>query len=274
MSAQTAAPVLPTLDISQTPRTPFSRMVGVETRKMFDTRAGLWLFLITGLLLVAAGVISLLVALLNEGIDLTGADLSQIMVIPLSLLLPVLAILSVTSEWSQRTGLVTFTHEPHRMRVIAAKAVSVAVLVLGIVVVAVALGALTNVLYAALNGSDAVWNLDGTVLAWTLVTQLLFFAMAFGMAMLFLNTPATVAVYYVVALLVPFMIYGPVIALVSWGPDVIPWIDLAFATAPLTSPGDLEDAGKTYAQVAVASGIWVVLPILIGSMRVSRAEIK
>ncbi len=32
-----------TLDVSGTPKTPFARLVKVELRKSFDTRAGLWL---------------------------------------------------------------------------------------------------------------------------------------------------------------------------------------------------------------------------------------
>ena len=43
--------------------------------------------------------------------------------VPMTLLLPVMAILSVTSEWSQRSGLTTFTLVPHRGRVIWAKMV-------------------------------------------------------------------------------------------------------------------------------------------------------
>ena len=39
----TTAPM--TLDVSQTARVPFSRLVSVELRKMFDTRAGRWLLI-------------------------------------------------------------------------------------------------------------------------------------------------------------------------------------------------------------------------------------
>ena len=38
---------------------------------------------------------------------------------PMGILLPVLGVLSITSEWSQRTAMVTFTLEPSRMRVVA-----------------------------------------------------------------------------------------------------------------------------------------------------------
>jgi len=40
-------------------------------------------------------------------------------VLPQSWLLPVLGIMAVTSEWTQRTGLVTHTLEPRRSRILA-----------------------------------------------------------------------------------------------------------------------------------------------------------
>ena len=42
----------------------------------------------------------------------------------MTVILPIIAILSVTSEWSQRTGLTTFTLVPHRGRVMLAKALA------------------------------------------------------------------------------------------------------------------------------------------------------
>ena len=55
-----------------------------------------------------------------------------------SLLVPVLAItMLVTSEWSQRTGLVTFTLEPHRSRVVVAKFVAVLILAVAVIVLAI-----------------------------------------------------------------------------------------------------------------------------------------
>ena len=47
---------------------------------------------------------------------------------PDGILLPVLGVMSVTSEWSQRTAMVTFALEPSRGRVIAAKYVSALVI--------------------------------------------------------------------------------------------------------------------------------------------------
>jgi len=42
------------LDVSRTPRTPFHRLVLVELRKTYDTRAGFWLLAVIGLIAVLA----------------------------------------------------------------------------------------------------------------------------------------------------------------------------------------------------------------------------
>ena len=55
-------------------------------------------------------------------------------VLPMAILLPVLGIMSATQEWSQRTGLTTFTLEPRRGRVVTAKVVAAALL--GLIVIA------------------------------------------------------------------------------------------------------------------------------------------
>ncbi|GAA1919431.1 hypothetical protein GCM10009737_21210 [Nocardioides lentus] len=284
MSTTTADPgaVRPpaALDVSSTPKVPFGRLASVELRKMLDTRAGFWLLVVSGLLLVAITGIVMAVVLANDlGISANGWV--QVMTVPLSLLLPIFAITSVTAEWSQRTGLVSFTLEPHRLKIIGAKLAAVVLLVVATMVLAVALGALANLLYGALSGDDVVWNVDASQFFWTVANQLLYFLMAFGLAMLILSTPATIAIYYVVSLLLPFMVYSVVVVLVSWGADVIPWVDLGYAMAPLvgggaTGPGGvgLEVTGTTYAQVAVATLIWVVLPMVLGGRRVARAEIK
>ena len=54
--------------------------------------------------------------------------------------------------------------------------------------------------------------------------------------------------------------------------DVQPWIDLGTSQTPLFS-GDAM-TGKEWAQLAVGTLIWVVLPFLAGLWRVLRAELK
>ena len=102
-------------------RIPLSRIVTTELRKTIDTRSGFWT--------VAAIVI---VSMLTTGAVILWADLEDLtyrtftaaISVPLTLALPIIAILSVTSEWSQRTGLTTFALVPHRGRIVLAKAIA------------------------------------------------------------------------------------------------------------------------------------------------------
>jgi len=100
---------------------PMTRLVSVELRKMFDTRSGFWLMTsiaITALLATGA------VILFAPDSEITYNNFAAAIGVPMTIILPIMAILSVTSEWSQRNGLTTFTLVPHRGRVIWAKAIS------------------------------------------------------------------------------------------------------------------------------------------------------
>ena len=98
---------------------PMSRIVAVELRKSLDTRSGFWLMASIGILAVIATGAVIIFAPSDE-IDY-GAFGSAVGV-PMTVILPIIAILSVSSEWSQRSALTTFTLVPSRIRVIAAKA--------------------------------------------------------------------------------------------------------------------------------------------------------
>ena len=74
------------------------------------------------------------------------------------IILPLIAILAVTSEWSQRTGLTTFTLIPHRGRIITAKAISSVVIAIAAMALTFAVGALGNLLGAAVTGATLVWD--------------------------------------------------------------------------------------------------------------------
>ena len=69
-----------------------------------------------------------------------------------------MAILSVTGEWSQRTGLITFTLVPHRSQVILAKAIAAVIVGVVSMLLAFAIGAVGNIVGSALNGVDAAWD--------------------------------------------------------------------------------------------------------------------
>lgn len=94
-------------------RVPLSRLPQVELRKMFDTRSGFWLMasIVIVALLATVGVI-----LFAPDSELAYSTYAQAIRFPVAVILPLIAILSITSEWSQRSGLTTFTLVPHRSR--------------------------------------------------------------------------------------------------------------------------------------------------------------
>lgn len=267
-----------TIDLTR-PGIPFGRMVSVEVRKMFDTRGGLWLFICTGGLMVLLMALILLVMALEDGATITANGWMQAMVIPLSILLPVFAILTLTTEWGQRTHLVTFSLEPRRGRVIAAKLVAVTILALATLVVGGLVGALGNVLYGLITGNDMVWNVSADDLAWIAVVQLLYFLMAFAIASVFLSSPAAIAVFYVLALILPLIVYPTLWFIFDWARDIIPWIDMNFSSAPLINEtdffGEPVDVGVfEYLRFAGSVVLLVVLPAVFGIRRVLRTEVK
>lgn len=272
MSTTTTAPGI---DVSGTPQVPFARLVAVEIRKLTDTRAGRWLLGITiGVLFLVAGVI-VTVAVFDEGFSMSLADWSGALTFVTTLLLPTVAIMSVTQEWSQRTGLVTFALEPNRLRVIFSKLTAVLLFALVTLLAAAVVAALAHSILAAIG--EVSWSIEGTDIAWTLYLQLVYFLMAFGLAMVFLSTPGAVVVYYVVALVLPQIVYGMLYYLLSWGPDVVPWLDLGFAVAAFRdqlpeAPSGTPDLGV--GPILLTFFLWVVLPFVVGVRRILRAELK
>lgn len=267
-----------TIDLSR-PAVPFGRQVSVEVRKMFDTRGGLWLFICTGGMMLLVMALTLLVMALNDDASITANGWLQAMIIPLSILLPVFAILTITTEWGQRTHLTTFSLEPRRGRVVAAKLVAVTLLALGTMVLAGVVGAIGNLLYGLITGNDLVWNVSAKDLAWVAGLQLIYFLMAFAIASLFLSTPGAIAVFYVLALILPFVVYSTLWFMFDWARDVIPWLDFNYAAAPLQLGtdffGEPVDVGVfEYLRFAASILLLVVLPATIGIRRVLRTEIK
>jgi ABC-2 type transport system permease protein len=263
------ATALTTLDVSQTPVVPFGRLVRVELRKLVDTRAGRWLLISMALLTAVVLVIQLSVVV-SQDINATWADFMQGANAPMGILLPVLGIMSVTSEWSQRTAMVTFTLEPSRMRVMAAKFTCLILLALAALVVGLLLGALVNVLYGAMSGNDLIWGSVGKVIVCYLIVWLLGMATGFAFGAVFLNSAAGIVLYFVYAFVLPAP-FEIAAQLMNWFNTIRPWIDYAYAQSPLQ---DTTISGKEWGHLVTSSLIWLVLPLILGLWRIRRAEVK
>jgi ABC-2 type transport system permease protein len=257
----TTSAVEATFDLSNTPRVPFSRLLAVELRKMIDTRAGKWLLGVIGLLTLVVLVIFLLAAHTSEH---TFANSMGAAATPQGLLLPVLGIMLVTQEWGQRTGMVTFTLEPHRDRVLWVKVA--AAIVLGLIAVAVALVLAT--LATAVGGAPGAFHGVGIELILRYVMyEILNILGGLVFGLLFLNTAGAIVASFAVPIL--FSIVTSVWTALH---KAQPWIDQGTSQTPLQNGDHLD--GSDWAHLASTTVIWVVVPFAIGMWRVLRAEVK
>ena len=267
----TAAPGLGhALDISTTSPTPFSRLVRVELRKTWDTRAGLWLLISTAVLTGLVMVIQLAVVVAND-LRVSYNDFLTSTNFSIGLLLPVIGILLLTSEWSQRTAMVTFSLEPRRPLVIAAKFVVGIGLAIVAVVIALVLATICNALYGALSGETVVWDQSVEQTAYFVLLQVIGMLTGFAFAALLLNSPAAIVLYMVYSFVLPGL-FSLGAALIGWFEKIQPWIDFNDAQTGLFDGTGM--SGDEWAHFAVSGFIWLVVPLSIGVWRVLRAEVK
>ena len=90
--------------------------------------------------------------------------------------------------------------------------------------------------------------------------------------MLLMNTPAAIVGYFAYSLILPIAV-GILSALSSGFEKVAPWIEFNTAQTPLFT-GDYTPTGEEWAQIAVAGTIWLVIPLILGILRLLRIEFK
>ncbi|HEY0542229.1 MAG TPA: hypothetical protein VGD53_27965 [Actinoallomurus sp.] len=248
---------------------PLTRVTQVELRKMFDTRSGFWLIasIVITALLATVGVI-----LFAPDGELTYATFVSAIRFPMAVILPMIAILAVTSEWSQRSGLTTFTLIPHRNRVIAAKAISSVTVGVVSVLLAFAIGALGNLASAAITGTGLVWNVTLTEGLYFVLGNVLSLLIGFMLGVLIRASAGAIAAYFVYSFLLP-TIFGLLATSATWFRDLQPWIDVQYAQSALFGfEGAL--TGEQWANIGVTGVIWLVVPLAVGLGFVMRAEVK
>jgi ABC-2 type transport system permease protein len=248
-------------------RIPMSRIVKVEFRKSFDTRSGVWLLASIGILAVVATGATILFA---PDDALTYGNFAAAIGFPMAVILPMVAILSITSEWSQRTGLTSFTLVPHRGRIILGKAYVAAIVGTVSMLLAGAIGALGNVIGTSINGVDTTWNVTVLEFGYIILANLLGMAVGFMLGVLIRNSPGAIVAYFVYSLLLP-TITSVLAETQEWFADKQPWVDFNYAQGALFD-GDM--GAEQWAQLGVTGLFWLVIPLTIGVWSVLRSEVK
>lgn len=236
------------------------RLIAVELRKMVNTRSGFWVS-------IGVTLTTLLVAIIGStdhgGTSATFVHIFNVSSRPGAFLLPVMGVLLICGEWSQRTTLTTFTLVPSRRRVIAAKlGASAIVSTLALVVCLTFTLVMASALGHAPAGTGSLpWQV--ILQGWLELTAGMVMGLAFGAALL-MSAPAIVAY-----LLLP-VVWNGIIGGISALGGVARWLDSGDTLNPLTLHA-LD--GAEWAHAAATLAFWIGIPIVIGWVRIGRGDI-
>lgn len=234
-------------------------LLTVELRKLVDTRSGK--------AVLGIGVAVPLIALgwllyRAQGDTVSWRYFSQIAPM-LGLTIPLIGLFAMTSEWTQRTALTTFTLSPRRGRVLAMKFVAALLLSMAVLGVVIALTLGATALSGPLTGQSPSYEGFGIDARGLIIMTALQVIMASGFGALAAQTAVAVGAFLVAPTL--WTAIGPLVF-----KDSAQWLDVFSAYARLASDTPLADLPQTLTAIA----IWVVLPTTVGVVRSLRREVK
>lgn len=285
-----AASVLPPRIITPISRVSFLSLTVVALRKTADTRSGKALLGLTALLIIGLNGVwfyqqdsaytKYLNAMRDSGGEMphpgeSGIDLpvylANVISQPagfMSLILAVVGIMSITTDWSHKSVMTTFILEPRRWRNSAAGVL--AALLLSIVFSALTLlssSATLAIFVATHETTSARWG------TWWTYTSLVLFnlsLMSIGVAIgtLAQNTAAGISA---------FLFLPMIVATLSAIPNetvqnMVLWSSPLGNTTNLLQ--DTVISGKSLQKLLSTLAIWVAIPYLLGLWRMIRREVK
>jgi ABC-type transport system involved in multi-copper enzyme maturation permease subunit len=235
-----------------------STLVGVELRKMTDTRTSRTLLATIGALVFGV----LVWKVTHPDVPRTFANYAGASTVMVGYAGPILALLAMSSEWTQRTALTTFTLAPRRLPVLVSKLVTAVILTTALIVVALALSAAAVAVTGVAHGGESFADLGMEVRgAFTFVLLHTLLGAAFG-AVLGHSTVALGAYF-----LAP-IVWGNVANELFKG--AAPWLDIFATYERLSSPDALQDVPQTLTSISV----WVLVPLAVGIARFLRREVS
>jgi ABC-2 type transport system permease protein len=227
--------------------------VGLEVRKSLSTRSGL--ALVGSSVLLAPAALAVVAATASEPLDSAVGPLVVTGMLTALVLLS-LGVLSTAGEWTHGTVQTTFLLEPRRGRVLATKAVAVAVL--GAAAAAVA-GALSFGVLALMEPS-ASWDGSGRAVAMVAVAGAAFALVGAGVGAALGNTPGALTGLYLLNL-------GVLPLLQTFKPALADKID------PGNAVLDLAQGDKTALSITILV-VWVGVALAAGAVMTRRRSVQ
>lgn len=238
--------------------TPLPTLTLIELRKLVDTPSGVALVITAALL---AGVFGGGQVLFNDRVGLD--NIATLAGAPAGTLVPVLAVLLVTAERSHRTALVSYALVPRRGRVITAKALSAAALATAITPLTLLAAVIIAPVGQLITGHVIDWTVDPSRMAVFTATNVMLALSAVALGLAIGNAPAAIVIILTWPMVASLLSVRLEIA------NVVGWIDLG-------SVGVLQDslAAADIGRAVVATGCWVLVPMLIGTRRILVEEVR
>ena len=251
-SAMTSTLPTPTRPVVRAGAATPAALVAIEVRKSLSTRSGKALAAASALLApAAAAVIS---AASDEEIgSITGPI--GVMGMLTALILLALGVLSTAGEWTHRTVQTTFLVTPRRGRVLAAKAVAVALLGAAFAAVATAL----SVLAVGVLETGVDWDGAGGAMATAVAAGAAFAVTGAGVGAALTNTPAALTGLYLVIL-------GILPVVRTFKPEVGSKLDPVEAVLALSQ-------GQAQTQSVLVLTGWVVVALAAGAVVTRRRAV-
>ncbi len=139
-------------------------------------------------------------------------------------------------------------------------------------VITFAVGALGNLLCAAVRGSALVWDVSVTQCLYYVLGMVLSLLIGFMLGVLIRASTGALVAYVSWTVRVP-TVFGLLAQSQHWFHQLQPWVDIQFAQAGLFVFAHAL-TGQEWAQIAVTGITWLLIPLLIGLRLVMRTEVK
>jgi ABC-2 type transport system permease protein len=227
--------------------------VGVEMRKSLSTRSGK--LLAAASVVISPAVAGFAVVAKGEAFGPATGPLALMGLVTAYLLIS-LGVLSMAGEWSHRTVQSTYLLVPHRGRVLAAKALAVALL--GAALAAVSTALTSGVLATMADGVSWDGGPRATVVA--VVAGAAFAVIGAGVGAALANTPGALTALYLVLL-------GVLPLLSPFAPEITEKLDPGQAVPNLV-------LGDEQTQSVVTLVVWVVVSVVAGWILTHRRAVS
>ena len=239
----------------------FLLLVRTELRKSVNTRSGRVLILAVLALAVIGLVWNLYQSRDSQAIF---GDFAGIASIGVQILLPVIGVMAMTSEWSQRTALTTFTLSPRRVRVQLAKFVSALVLSAVVLTVVIAVAFAVTALSGVVSGEGASYAGAGVGAFLAIyLTNGLYVVMGAAFGAVLANTAIAIVAFFIAPTV--WSLAGPAVF-----KDNAQWLDVFGAFDRIAE----RDMQGMLPETLTAITVWIVVPTIVGLWASSRREVK